>query len=392
MKVKRRLSGGMPKEYRYEFELGTYMAFRIPTILIAVLVLSFEAYMIIRVHMLPGPVTASLNRLTFFRCYTSLFGVTLIAVAAVLLGDKWFKRRPSDYLTICFLYSLFICVWGAFLSGYSHRSEADIYVFLYISLCVAILVPLRPSYAMVLYMVDWIVLYLAIKKYIGPEVDSFPSMVNSGFTTLLCIGIASTAHYNRVSNYISRRTILAQNQQIHEMNKRLSEIVLIDDLTQIYNRRYMELELPRILEQARERGLPVCLYMMDIDSFKEYNSLYGHQEGDVCLRRVADAIGEVLVTPGAYLLRYGGEEFLVLATGLDPDEAGGLGEAIRKNVEQQGIQHAKIPGGVVTVSVGACCSHGDDDTSLSQLIHYADTAMYAAKAKGKNRVERYSTQ
>lgn len=390
MALARVFSGGISKEDQYEFNLDLYRSARTPTLLIGVLILLFECYMLVRVFLRPGPVNATVNRFTHFLCYLSLGAVTLIALMVLLLADRYLRRKPSAYLLLCSLYALFICMWGAFLSGYSHRSGADIYVFLYVSLCVAILVPMRPGFAVMLFTLDWATLYLVIQRNITPEGDSFPSLLNSAFTALLCIVMSGILYHSRVANFVSRKTIVLQNRQIQAMNGQLSAIVLIDDLTQIHNRRYLEKELPGVLEQARQQGFPVALYMLDIDSFKQYNDLYGHQKGDHCLQQVANAIEEVISHWDAHLLRYGGEEFLVLATGTGPDEAEQLGDALRRQVEQRAIPHGALPGGVVTVSVGVCCSRCDSNASLSQLIHYADIAMYTAKISGKNRVEYYA--
>lgn len=389
MKIKQLFHGEPPREYRREFEQGICTSFRMPMVVMSILISLFELYMLVTVFLMPGPVNSTPNRFTFFLCYLSLLLVTVTLFLVLLLADRYFKRNPSVYLSICFFYSLFICMWGAFLSGYSHRNAGDISVFLYISLCVAVLVPMKPHLSIIVFSAEWVVLYVAVQQYISPEVDPFPSLLNGAFTALVSMALAIILYRNRISNFLDRKTILLQNRQIQKMNERLSAIVLIDELTQIYNRRYLEKELPSTLEQARERGVPIALYMIDIDSFKQFNTLYGHQEGDACLRQVANIIGKTISKWDTHLLRYGGEEFVVLAIDIEPEDAETLGESIRQNVEQRAIPHFDLPGGVVTVSVGACRSRGDGDATLTQLIHYADIAMYTAKTNHKNRVEFY---
>ena len=161
--------------------------------------------------------------------------------------------------------------------------------------------------------------------------------------------------------------------------------VFTDGLTRMHNRRYLEELLPKRWEQARERQEPVGILMIDIDDFKRYNDTYGHQAGDDCIRRIAAVIRSCTDPEQDCLVRYGGEEFLVVLFGRDGKAVKEAGERIRAGVEESQILRGKHSGtGVVTISAGACSAPGDVPTE--ELIGRADSALYRAKAEGKNRV------
>lgn len=372
-----------------EYTLKTYKSRRLPMVTGAWLVMFFELFMIISVLVKPGPVNASDSRLMYFRLYVILFAITLICFIIILCGKKYFQKNPSSFLDICVVYAFCICFWGAFLSAYSHRSTADISVFLYVCLSIAVLVPMNPVQIIALYASGWGFFMLMLGVYADPALDLFSSQLNSAFTFLLSIYISILLHRMRINDFINEKTILEQHARIKKMNEQLGMMITVDDLTQIYNRRFMNREFPLMLENARRQQLSVAMLMIDIDYFKQYNDLYGHQAGDKCLCRVASIVKDIINEENALFVRYGGEEFLILLIGMEPENVRALADEIRSGVERAAIPHEDSPEGVVAVSVGVCCSRGDGEASLNQLIRYADVAMYDAKSAGRNRVSVY---
>ncbi|WP_421621278.1 diguanylate cyclase [Alkalilimnicola ehrlichii] len=185
---------------------------------------------------------------------------------------------------------------------------------------------------------------------------------------------------DEVAVLLSRKEIDLLNAQLTEANRRLKRQATTDSLTGVWNRYRMQeqIELER---GAHERyGTPCSLLLFDIDHFKAVNDQYGHEAGDQVLVALARAVvGELRATD--FLGRWGGEEFIVLATNSAPEEAWTLAERLR-----QCIAGLRFPGvGPVTISVGvASLSRGD---TVDRLIDRADRAMYRAKQRGRNRVE-----
>jgi diguanylate cyclase (GGDEF)-like protein len=124
-----------------------------------------------------------------------------------------------------------------------------------------------------------------------------------------------------------------------------------------------------------------ALLMIDLDNFKSVNDSKGHSEGDACLERVVNAIGDVLGRKGT-LYRWGGDEFAIVLPDYSTEEAHATGERIRRAVEDARPGHDVA----VTVSIGVGASDRKENPSFEELFDAADKAMYESKNKGKNRV------
>ena len=125
--------------------------------------------------------------------------------------------------------------------------------------------------------------------------------------------------------------------------------------------------------------------MIDIDYFKLYNDSYGHQCGDDCLIRVAKAIAQVPQRPTDLVARYGGEEFVVILSNTDIEGALKVANAIQQAIADLAIPHQTYINNHLTLSIGVASMIPTLDQSLEILISYADKALYAAKAQGRNR-------
>ncbi len=166
----------------------------------------------------------------------------------------------------------------------------------------------------------------------------------------------------------------------------IENMSLIDPLTGIGNRRQFQERIEAELRRASRSGLPLALFMIDIDYFKQYNDSFGHIEGDNCLKSVALAISDSLKRGGDIVTRFGGEEFAVIAPEV-PAEAGKMmAEKIRACVEEKRIPHPKsTASGFVTVSVGGTIHMPGARCETCDLIRKADEALYKAKNSGRNK-------
>jgi diguanylate cyclase (GGDEF)-like protein len=152
----------------------------------------------------------------------------------------------------------------------------------------------------------------------------------------------------------------------------LQETARTDDLTGLPNRRAWDEELPRELSRAARDSRPVCVAMLDLDRFKRFNDHRGHQAGDRLLKQAASAWSTQLRTSDM-LARYGGEEFSLLLPGCTVEDAQALVQRLR----------AAMPDGE-TVSAGIAC--WDEIETADELVGRADTALYAAKRGGRDRL------
>mgnify|MGYP001308667147 FL=1 len=164
------------------------------------------------------------------------------------------------------------------------------------------------------------------------------------------------------------------------------ELSVIDQLTGLYNRRYMNNQLEQLMQRSLMGGRPVSVLMADIDHFKAVNDTYGHDAGDEVLQEMAkrlktnSRVMDVVCRPG-------GEEFMVIMPDTPGDLACAAAERIRRSVAAEPFV---VSGGAreisITLSAGVSTIRGASDT-IADLIKRADTALYQAKAAGRNRVE-----
>ena len=163
-------------------------------------------------------------------------------------------------------------------------------------------------------------------------------------------------------------------------------LTMVDGLTGVANRRRFDEALEGEWSRSRREHYPLSLLMIDVDHFKAYNDLFGHLEGDDCLRRVAQVLDTVTRRPGDLTARYGGEEFACLLPRTDGESARALAESCRAVVEAMAIPHrASSAGRVVTISIGAATLPADGDGSAERLLAEADDLLYGAKRAGRNR-------
>jgi diguanylate cyclase (GGDEF)-like protein len=162
-----------------------------------------------------------------------------------------------------------------------------------------------------------------------------------------------------------------------------------DGLTNIPNRRSFEKHSSLEWKRARREQSPVGLLLIDIDWFKKYNDRYGHQKGDLCLIKVAKALHASIHRIGDMVARYGGEEFVAVLPKNDLAGAAKFGEKLKQAITGLCIEHEELPWKKVSISIGAASCIPDEHTSLADLIKMADDALYDAKDKGRNRVEKF---
>jgi two-component system cell cycle response regulator len=167
-------------------------------------------------------------------------------------------------------------------------------------------------------------------------------------------------------------------EQLLARESRLEQLVYSDDLTGLWNRRFLHRRLTAELHAARRHGHALSVAMVDVDHFKAVNDDHGHQVGDEVLAVVADRMTRA-VRAEDVVGRWGGEEFVAILPQIDADGAHAAAERIRCCVADDPVAGARI---AITVSVG--CATLADETTADELLARADQALYAAKRGGRN--------
>jgi diguanylate cyclase (GGDEF)-like protein/PAS domain S-box-containing protein len=174
---------------------------------------------------------------------------------------------------------------------------------------------------------------------------------------------------------------------LRALTDQLKLLATTDGLTGLANRRAFDSALENELARCRRSGEPISLLLSDVDRFKAYNDLYGHQAGDEVLKRVAQCMRDTVRRPADVVARYGGEEFVAILPGTDEDGAFFIADAFREALFALGMPHKGGDKGVVTASVGIATFAGTDlELAPAELVHRADEALYDAKAAGRDRV------
>ncbi len=172
----------------------------------------------------------------------------------------------------------------------------------------------------------------------------------------------------------------------------LAEYAMLDGLTQIHNRRHLDNSLPKIFSDVLNDKKSISALMVDVDHFKDYNDNYGHGKGDQCLFQIASAL-KTAIDPRRHDLvaRYGGEEFAIILPHAGKSEATDLAKKLCDTVNKLQIPHEySSVASHITVSIGIAAY--DKNTNYNQLdykglLELADSALYKAKANGRNRFE-----
>ncbi len=168
------------------------------------------------------------------------------------------------------------------------------------------------------------------------------------------------------------------------LREELERLAITDELTAVYNRRYMTQTLDRECNRARRYRRDLACLMIDLDDFKLYNDHHGHLVGDVALKQVAASICQC-VRQTDVVIRFGGEEFVVIMPEAHPDAAMLAAQRIREEIATQAIAVGDAAV-AITVSIGVCTSNDEHEMEPDTMLACADRSLRQAKTDGKNRV------
>ncbi len=178
-----------------------------------------------------------------------------------------------------------------------------------------------------------------------------------------------------------------KNLHLRLLAEKLKSQALLDGMTGLANRRYLDEQLQKAIQGASRSQSPVALIMFDVDWFKKFNDLYGHVQGDYCLQGVARALQAAQRRQGDLAARYGGEEFALLLPDTGLPAAHRIAQRVLDAVRAQQIPHEGSQSGVVTISAGVVSCIPPADATIADLFTHADSALYLAKNNGRDRVQ-----
>lgn len=307
-----------------------------------------------------------LSALYFLFFATPDRGAAPLAFALFALWLRWRTRHDSEeslrYANWFVLALMCLALYGAYVSNRSLPQEVWVMI---LPVTFAPIVAARER-------ITWCaagVLSLAAVLMLRPEpLSALPVFLFVIAYLTLCYIVMMLVRHNE------------QNIQ------RLAHLTVIDPLTNVYNRGYLQEVLASEINRCRRGGQALTVIMLDIDYFKTLNDDYGHLYGDSVLERVAAALKHAAQRAGDHVFRYGGEEFCILASGLDRDEAWQFAEKLRLGISALNIENRGAPQRLLTVSAGFCCVSELGEATAGGLLFNADNALYRAKAAGRDTV------
>jgi len=315
------------------------------------------------------------------------FMTAFVAVTYVLAYKIKNRKREDSLLGLtipnatAFAYLLF----GVVICAIDQLVTSSINPYLVANIAVAIVVIMQPQISTVFYITAYLLFYFLI-PLTQTNADMILSVrVNGISAAAIGLGVSLISWRTNSINLFQKSLIEKQTLEMEEKNRLLLQMAGTDILTGLYNRlRFMEF-MDKELVRIRRTGKAACLMILDLDHFKQVNDQYGHPQGDIVLKSIADLIKESLRamdTPA----RFGGEEFIVLLPDTSTDGACIVADKIRKAIEKytfpRPIQDLRI-----TASFGIALIDADKTNAFDFAYQKADQAMYQAKAKGRNRVE-----
>ncbi len=167
----------------------------------------------------------------------------------------------------------------------------------------------------------------------------------------------------------------------------LSRLAATDALTGLWNRRQFDQEYDQQWLRAWREKTPISLLFIDADNFKAYNDHYGHGEGDRLLQTIASIVERTMQRKTDFVARYGGEEFVVILPDTTPEAALAMARKLVQDVVALKVEHERNVEGIATISVGVAGTTPQGVDGARRLLALADTSLYEAKRRGRNRAE-----
>jgi len=358
-------------------------------------VISFEVFfLVVALISLSNNIRPDFNYPVYIGMYILLI---LVSLFMRYLVTKEIKKPntedPRSFYRLTITYIVFFFLWGTAISLIDQPIYGNLNAYYINITAIMSLIYLSKKSTLWLYIGSVVILFILLPFFQSDQDVLNGHFVNT-FVFITFMVVASYLHHRTFEKQYRTNSALQQQivknkamqLELEDMVAKLERLVIQDELTGLPNRRGLEDFIARIKITQLPKDLPVSLMMIDIDYFKNFNDTYGHVQGDNALRIIAKELSSVVTSLHDYLIRYGGEEFLMMCVGRDISETKRLANSLCKRVEARGIPHTfSSCKDVVTISVGVTAFTINDIASLSTHIERADQALYLAKASGKNK-------
>ncbi|MDR0474585.1 MAG: GGDEF domain-containing protein [Treponema sp.] len=316
----------------------------------------------------------------------AMFFIGTVVIAAILhffircKYDQNNQEQKADKKlihTLIFLSYANVISFGLYLGVWANPGNIA-GSFLAILICALILFNISPIYYLCLTLCSVTVFVFIVIMKKSPEAYSI-DIPNALFAGIIALFFGWQIIMNRLS------LASVANKMENERNNYYDQSI-VDELTQLKNRRDFMNTFQRFLTSYRQSDNYLCIAILDIDFFKNYNDHYGHPKGDECLHNIGKALKDLQSKMNVYAARIGGEEFALIWFEEEASNVHNAASQIRAAIRCLNIPHEKsdvVP--YVTISIGICVHRCGTSNSMDALYDLADRALYNAKKNGRNR-------
>ena len=335
--------------------------------------------------------------------YYSYLIMYLIMIAAnlayILFIDHYQKRSKTEKMnTITVIHLTLIMVWGSIISLMDQKLYGQLMTFMVNMLICSNIYYLDTKRMSIPYLASTGLLAIGLPFFqnssnvlIGHYVNLAVFVAISWITSRIiyrnyCDSYVSKVLMNQ-SNILLEKEIKENatiNKKLALANEQLKTLTLLDELTGLPNRRCFR-EFVEKMFQCNATDLTMSVIMIDVDNFKQYNDLYGHEKGDLALIAIANQINALPEDTEQIAVRWGGEEFIYAAFNKSQEDIIEIANAIRLKILELKIpSRNSITNPYITVSLGTCTAIISSQRDIGKIIDTADKAMYLAKGNGRN--------
>ena len=315
--------------------------------------------------------------------YVILFVVTAILYFTLIFFDK---KNEINAKTMHFIFGFLLSFglsWGASVSLIDVSLTGSISVYLTFVFMVSIAVLHRPDVYLSSYLVVHAIFLIVLPQYQLNSSAVYINQLNSTIFVVFAWFVSRHQYLNEYKKYKKDLIIEEKTRMLEKKNSELVKISMVDSLTGMYNRRTLDVVLSKLWSEAYVNRLPVTIFMLDIDKFKQLNDTYGHIAGDECLVKVCKSLMELTRKYNGHAFRYGGDEFCLVFDDIDDSQI--VKENIvdcMKNLEFKVKGHIKS----IRLSVGVSHRIPEGKHSFWTCVEDADHNLYENKKKRKQRI------
>ncbi len=361
------------EEYRRLLSMGKMLFLILYALIATVAILAF-------------PEAVMANDLFIFKFVLTPIGLLLLLVMA--LADLPFFRHHYQWLATPISTLLLFCVMLASVSSVdsslAQHAAYDVMIIVTI-ICFG----LRVQFPVCLLIVSLAAILTVLTTVsLNWNIDWFKFAHFYGLGSAITVIIVALIERQERFAFLQELLVAHQTVELDRLNRALDKMSREDPLTGLANRRAFDDALNQEWDRAKREQQSIALLYMDVDFFKLYNDTYGHNIGDVCLRRVGQTLKQALRRPADLAARYGGEEFVVLLPNTNADGAIDVAQRIIKHIDALALPHSRSKAAPhVTLSIGITFTVPQKQSTLTEFLTKADAALYKAKEHGRHQYQ-----